>query len=146
MALCSNLDQIQTTIPPLIAESSFEVCISDGLTFLSPLSISVPGTSQPRLTKAILCLPCTDRSRMTRSGLCACTMTSVGIDPGPEVHPSHSTVQLYSCLQGQTSGIPQCGSGRNCTSRSTFLGPMCVYNGPEHGRGSASPCSHRAGN
>jgi hypothetical protein len=30
----------------LIAESSFEVCISRGLTFLGPLSISVPGTSQ----------------------------------------------------------------------------------------------------
>jgi hypothetical protein len=46
MAPRSNLDQIQTTIPPLIAESSFEVCISCSLTFLSPLSISVPGTSQ----------------------------------------------------------------------------------------------------
>jgi hypothetical protein len=46
MALHSSLDQIQTTIPPLIADSSFEVCISRGLTFLGPLSISVPGTSQ----------------------------------------------------------------------------------------------------
>jgi hypothetical protein len=34
-------------------------------------------------TKVILCLPCTDRSRMTRSGLCACTMTSAGINPQP---------------------------------------------------------------
>jgi hypothetical protein len=42
----SNLDQIQTTIPPLIAESSFEICKSRGLTFLGPLSISVHGTSQ----------------------------------------------------------------------------------------------------
>lgn len=32
-------------------------------------------------TKALLCLPCTDRSTMTRSGLCAYTMTSAGIDP-----------------------------------------------------------------
>jgi hypothetical protein len=34
-------------------------------------------------TKAILCLPCTDRSRMTRFGLCAGTMTSAGINPPP---------------------------------------------------------------
>jgi hypothetical protein len=33
-------------------------------------------------TKAILYLPCTDQSRMTRSGLCPCTM-SAGIDPPP---------------------------------------------------------------
>jgi hypothetical protein len=32
-------------------------------------------------TKAILCLPCTDQSMMTRSGPYACTMTSAGIDP-----------------------------------------------------------------
>jgi hypothetical protein len=56
---------------------------------------------QVSTTKAILCLPCTDRSRMTRSGLCACTMTSAGIDrhPGPAVHPSYSTAQLYFCPQ-----------------------------------------------
>jgi hypothetical protein len=34
-------------------------------------------------TKAILCLPYTDRSMMRRFGLCACTMTSAGIDPPP---------------------------------------------------------------
>jgi hypothetical protein len=42
----SDLDNIQTTIPPLIAERNFEVCISRGLSFLGPISISVPGTSQ----------------------------------------------------------------------------------------------------
>jgi hypothetical protein len=42
----SILDQIQTTIPPVIAQFLLEVCISRGLTFLSPLIISVPGTSQ----------------------------------------------------------------------------------------------------
>jgi hypothetical protein len=42
-------------------------------------------------TKAILCLPCTNRSMMTRFGLCACTMTSAGIDPSPEAcSPSKS--------------------------------------------------------
>jgi hypothetical protein len=46
MAPHSNLDHIQTTIPPLIAESSLEVCISCGLTILGPFSTSVPGTSQ----------------------------------------------------------------------------------------------------
>jgi hypothetical protein len=98
--------------------------------------------------KAILCQPCTDRSMMTRSGLCACTMTLAGIDlpPGPAVHPSHSTAQPYSCPQGQTSGNPQCDSGPNRASKSTFPGPMCVYNGPEHGTASSSPCFHRSGN
>jgi hypothetical protein len=43
---CSDLDQIQTTIPPLILQFILEVCISRGLTFLGPLSIRVPGTSQ----------------------------------------------------------------------------------------------------
>jgi hypothetical protein len=42
----SNLNQIQTTIPPLIAQFLLEVCLSRGFTFLGPLSISVPGTSQ----------------------------------------------------------------------------------------------------
>jgi hypothetical protein len=145
MAPRSNLNQIQTAVPTLIAESSFEVCISYGFTFLGPLS-RVPGTSQ--LIKAILCLPCKDRSRMTRSGLCACTMRQAGLThhPGPAVHPSHSAAQPYSCPQGQTSGNPRCDSGRNCASRSTFPGPMCVYNEQEHGTASASPCSHRAGN
>jgi hypothetical protein len=46
MAPHSNFNHIQTTIPPLIAECSFEVCISRSLTFLDPLSISVLGTSQ----------------------------------------------------------------------------------------------------
>jgi hypothetical protein len=46
MAPRSNLDQIQTTIPPLIAQFLLEVCISCGLTFLGPLSISNSGTSQ----------------------------------------------------------------------------------------------------
>jgi hypothetical protein len=46
MAPHSNLDQIQTAIPPLIAESRLEICISQGLTFLGPLSISIPGTNQ----------------------------------------------------------------------------------------------------
>jgi hypothetical protein len=46
MGLRSNLDHIQTTIPRLITEGSFEVCISGGLTFLGPLSIGVPGKSQ----------------------------------------------------------------------------------------------------
>jgi hypothetical protein len=96
-------------------------------------------------TKAILCLPCTDRSMMTKSGLCACTMTSAGIHPPPGAcSPSKS--QLYCCPQGRTSGNPQCDSERNHASKSTFPGPMCVYNGPEHGTAPASPCSHRAGN
>jgi hypothetical protein len=38
---------------------------------------------QDNLTKAILFLPRTDLSMMTRSGLCACTMTSTGMDPPP---------------------------------------------------------------
>jgi hypothetical protein len=42
-------------------------------------------------TKAILCLPCTDRSRMARSGLCAYTMTSARIDlPAGAYSPSKS--------------------------------------------------------
>jgi hypothetical protein len=46
---------------------------------------------QVSLTKAILNLPYTDRSMMTRSGLCACTMTSAGIDPLPGAcNPSKS--------------------------------------------------------
>jgi hypothetical protein len=46
MATRSNLNQIQTTVPPLIAQSNPEACISRGLTFFGPLSISVPGTGQ----------------------------------------------------------------------------------------------------
>jgi hypothetical protein len=46
MAQRSSLDQIQTTIPPLIVQFLLEVCISRGLTILGPLSISVLGTSQ----------------------------------------------------------------------------------------------------
>jgi hypothetical protein len=42
-------------------------------------------------TKVILCLPCTDRSRMTRSGLSTCTMMSAGIDLPPGAYsPSKS--------------------------------------------------------
>jgi hypothetical protein len=48
-------------------------------------------------TKAILCLPCTDRSRKTRSGLCACIMTSAGIDLSP-VACSPSKSQYSSTL------------------------------------------------
>jgi hypothetical protein len=46
MAPRSSLDQIQTTIPTLIAQILHGVCISCGLTILGPLSISVSGTSQ----------------------------------------------------------------------------------------------------
>jgi hypothetical protein len=113
---------------------------------LSSAPLASVSQGQVSSTKVILCLPSNDRLIMTRSGLCACTMTSVGIDPPPKSHPSHSTAQPYSFPQGRTSGNPRCDSGQNCTSRSTFPGPMCVYNGPEHGTASASPCSHRAGN
>jgi hypothetical protein len=34
-------------------------------------------------TKAILCLPCTNQSRMTMSGLCSCAKMSAGIHPSP---------------------------------------------------------------
>jgi hypothetical protein len=44
-------------------------------------------------TKAILCLPCTDRS-MSSSGLCACTMMSTGIDPPPGAC-SPKILQIY---------------------------------------------------
>ena len=44
MSKCSNLDRIQTTIPPLIAQSNFEACILRDLTFVSLISIIVLGT------------------------------------------------------------------------------------------------------
>jgi hypothetical protein len=115
------------------------------LAVLSSLALLV-GTSQLDQGYPMPTMP--NHSMMTRSGLCASTMTSARIDlpPRPAVHPSHSTAQLYSCLQGQTSGNHQCNSGRNCAFRSTFPGPMCVYNGQEHGTASASICSYKAGN
>jgi hypothetical protein len=85
---------------------------------------------QVGLTKAIPCLPCTDRSR--------CQLGSTR-NSGPAVHPSHSTAQLYSCPEFSDLG-------RNCACRSTVPGPMHVYNGQEHGIASALLFYHRAGN
>jgi hypothetical protein len=149
MAPHSNLDHIQNTIPPLIADSSFEVCISRGLTFFGPLGIGVPGTSQLYQGYSMrhrLCLPYTDQSRMTRSGLCACTMTSAGIDLPPGTCSPSKSQYSSTVLLPTKADFRQCDLGRNRASRSTFSGPMCVYNGREHGTASASPCSHRAGN
>jgi hypothetical protein len=147
MAPHSNLDQIKLQSHPSLLRA---VLRSAYLTVLRS-SAFLASVGQVSSTKAILCLPYTDRSMMTRSGLCACTMTSARIDPPPGACSQskshcHSTAQLYSCPQGQTSGNPRCDSGRNCASRSTFPDPMYVYNGLEHGTASASPCSHRAGN
>jgi hypothetical protein len=44
----SSLNYIQTTIPHLIAESSFEVCISQGLSFLRPLKHQCPRDKSAR--------------------------------------------------------------------------------------------------
>jgi hypothetical protein len=141
----SNLDQIQTTILPLIAESSLEVCISQGLTFLGLLSISVPGTSQ--LDQGY--------SMPTRHGpvkddkvqsLCLHHDVSWDRTATLSLQSFQVKVQL-NCTpahKGRFQATPGCDLERNCASKPTFSGLMCVYNGQEHGTVSASPCSQRA--
>jgi hypothetical protein len=139
----SNLDHIQTTIPPLIAESSFEVYISWGLTFLGPLSISVQGTSQLNQSFSMPTMHQPVKYDKVRS-LCLRQDVSWDRPTSRGLQSFQVSVQLTVLLS--TSGNPWYDLGRNCASRSTFLGPMWVYNGREHGTASASPCSHRAGN
>jgi hypothetical protein len=147
MAPHSNLYHIQTTIPPLIAESCFEFCIAWGLTFLRPLSISVPGTSQLNQSYSMPTMhwPVKDgkvRSLCLRQDVSRDQLVTWGLQS------FQGTVQLNCTLahKGRLQATRYVIQDGMVPFRSTFLGPMCVYNGRDHGTASTLPCSHRAEN
>jgi hypothetical protein len=96
MAPHSNLNHIQTTITPLIAESSFEVCISRCLTFLGLFSINVPGTSQLNQGYS---MPTMHRPVKYDKVRFLCLHHDISRDqPATRgLQSSHSTDQPYSC-------------------------------------------------